>query len=288
MRLAATALFAIIVCVAACDSGADRAASERSDSVIHRLVKYGFSVTNPSGRQITDVSVSVRAPLSVDGVQRLVHVGASAPFVLETTGDGQQQMRFTFAQLPPYSIKDVWVTAEVELNAPRAQRGSPDGAAFLGESRFVQVRDARIATQVEALKTDDTKTSLLNAHAWIIENVADLGYVKEDRGATYALTERKGDCTEQAYLFMAMSRALGVPARGVAGFVQANDGVVFARDYHNWVEVLIDGVWRAVDPLREKFMVEEASYVALAFLESDEETSQGFFTTTGDAIVQFK
>ena len=41
---------------------------------------------------------------------------------------------------------------------------------------------------------------------WVSQNVKDDGYSAKDRGALYALTNRKGDCTEFMYLFVALCR----------------------------------------------------------------------------------
>jgi hypothetical protein len=61
--------------------------------------------------------------------------------------------------------------------------------------------------------------------------------------ATQVLESRQGDCNEHTVLFVAMARALGLPARTAVGLVYL-DGVFF---YHAWPEVWL-GEWVAVDP----------------------------------------
>lgn len=58
------------------------------------------------------------------------------------------------------------------------------------------------------------------------------------------LRHPQGDCTEHTVLAVALLRRLGVPARGVTGWVAA--GRTFGL--HLWVEVLIGNRWIPVDP----------------------------------------
>jgi transglutaminase-like putative cysteine protease len=61
--------------------------------------------------------------------------------------------------------------------------------------------------------------------------------------AVQVLASGKGDCNEHTVLFVAMARALGLPARTAVGLVHV-DGAFF---YHAWPEVWL-GQWVAVDP----------------------------------------
>ena len=61
--------------------------------------------------------------------------------------------------------------------------------------------------------------------------------------ALQVLETRQGDCNEHTVLYVAMARALGLPARTAVGLVYVND----AFFYHAWPEVWLDE-WVAVDP----------------------------------------
>jgi transglutaminase-like putative cysteine protease len=57
------------------------------------------------------------------------------------------------------------------------------------------------------------------------------------------LETQRGDCNEHTVLYVAMARALGLPARTAVGLVYV-DGAFY---YHAWPEVWL-GEWVAVDP----------------------------------------
>lgn len=61
--------------------------------------------------------------------------------------------------------------------------------------------------------------------------------------ATQVLESRVGDCNEHTVLYVALARALGLPARTAVGLVYL-DGAFF---YHAWPEVWL-GEWVAMDP----------------------------------------
>jgi transglutaminase-like putative cysteine protease len=96
--------------------------------------------------------------------------------------------------------------------------------------------------------------------------------------ASEVLAAGKGDCTEHALLFVALARALGIPARGVLGLVYAqyDDGVP-ALYWHAWGEVKSGGEWIAMDPIFGQ-PVADATHVALGG------GAGGHFLTQADAV----
>jgi len=76
----------------------------------------------------------------------------------------------------------------------------------------------------------------------------------EEKGAKWALVNRQGDCSEYSYLFVALCRACGIPARIQAGFAfhrineELSDGHMWAEYYlENYGWVPVDLTWRYVD-----------------------------------------
>jgi transglutaminase-like putative cysteine protease len=67
--------------------------------------------------------------------------------------------------------------------------------------------------------------------------------------AEQVLRAKQGDCNEHTVLYVALARALGLPARSAAG-------VVYVRGrfyYHAWPEVWLGTQWAAVDPTLGQF-----------------------------------
>jgi hypothetical protein len=66
--------------------------------------------------------------------------------------------------------------------------------------------------------------------------------------AVQVLEDRRGDCNEHTVLYVALARALGLPARTAAGLVYLRGRFY----YHAWPEVWL-GQWVAVDPTFDQF-----------------------------------
>lgn len=58
-----------------------------------------------------------------------------------------------------------------------------------------------------------------------------------------------GDCRQHAMLAAAMCRAVDVPSRTALGLVYVDQSDKAILGFHMWMEVLIDGKWRGLDPI---------------------------------------
>jgi len=82
--------------------------------------------------------------------------------------------------------------------------------------------------------------------------------------AVEVLRTKVGDCNEHTALYVAMARALGVPARIAVGLVYVRGGFF----YHAWPEVYVQegkgrGLWLPVDPTLNQFPA-DATHIRLA------------------------
>jgi len=117
-------------------------------------------------------------------------------------------------------------------------------AEFLEPSAFVQSDDPRIvavAREIVDDETDSWRAARLLAE-WVdteIENEV----VASVPSAVDVLRTRQGDCNEHTVLYVALARAVGLPAKTNIGLVY-QDGFFY---YHAWPEVYV-GRWVRMDP----------------------------------------
>jgi transglutaminase-like putative cysteine protease len=101
------------------------------------------------------------------------------------------------------------------------------------------------------------------------------------------LKNRTGDCTEFMDLFAALSRANGIPARRIGGYVCRESGVVGPDDYHNWAEFYDGAAWRIADPQRKVFMEGPSRYVAIEIIAESPKNPMGTYhrvRVSGDGL----
>jgi transglutaminase-like putative cysteine protease len=86
--------------------------------------------------------------------------------------------------------------------------------------------------------------------------------------ASKVLEDGVGDCSEKTLVFVAMARAVGVPARQVSGLAGTyDDGPAFG--FHAWAQVAIDGRWQQVDPTWNE-TIADATHLMLGVGDGDE------------------
>jgi hypothetical protein len=136
----------------------------------------------------------------------------------------------------------------------RLPSGRRELAAFLRPDPLIQSDDARLQAQARqvvgnARRAGDAAARLVD---WVYRNV-EKAVPASAPSALDVLEIRRGDCNEHTVLLVAMARAVGIPARSVAGVVYL-DGAFY---YHAWPEVYLNG-WVAVDPTFGQFPADAA------------------------------
>ncbi|MGB9684585.1 MAG: hypothetical protein C0193_01525 [Candidatus Bathyarchaeota archaeon] len=87
-----------------------------------------------------------------------------------------------------------------------------------------------------------------------------------EMGALWALENGVGDCSEHSYLFVALCRAVGIPARIQAGFAFHHVGEVI-EDGHMWAEYYLENYgWIPVDATWQLF--DSIDYTHLSSIQS--------------------
>ena len=179
-----------------------------------------------SNADLSDLAVRERLAVRLRGVEL-------AGFDLE---GGRQQLRGD--------------TLLITRNRPRAAgyalpyAGGGGPAAELESTPLIQARDPRITAAARAAVGDtrDPVEAARRLTDWVY------GALEKDvtlsvPSALQVLAARQGDCNEHTVLYVALARAIGLPARTAVGLVHLG-GTFY---YHAWPEVWL-GEWVAVDP----------------------------------------
>ncbi|WP_226662913.1 transglutaminase-like domain-containing protein [Microbulbifer aggregans] len=224
----------------------------------NKVVRYSFLVTNKTGSLIEQAQFSVFAPVAQNSYQKTQSISASHKYEVTQDGQGNQTLNFELVDMAPFSSQVVSVTVQMALaGTPQSYSATGD---FLESEPNIEV-DSPVV--VELAKEIRRNTNVPNQiSSWLYKNVVDIGYVAEDRGARYALLEKKGDCTEFSSAFVALSRAVDIPARMIGGFVIEDSGKLSSESYHNWAEYKYADRWKIADPQKNIVDSGYGSYIA--------------------------
>lgn len=148
----------------------------------------------------------------------------------------------------------VYVNADAPLGSP------PPGrlAEFLRPSPYVESDDPSIVSLARQLVSGARtyREALARIADWVSSSVAYDESVSKlpnyrELGALWALNARKGVCLQFSRLFVALARAVGIPARLVEGFNVQPPGVEWSGSTHAFVEAYIPGYgWLPIEPQR--------------------------------------
>lgn len=250
--------------------------------------RYGFELRNTSSELLQNVSLEVFAPAEIAGRQRVLSLKSNQAYTDELDQNGNNTLHFDIEMIPPYGTKMILVSGEVEIASPgeAVSLGVPE--QFLVAETYVQVDHEMIQQQAKNLRMDDEGFALRVAD-FVGKHIKNVGFLVKDRGAVYALSQAKGDCTEYMSLFSALARAGGVPTRNLAGFRINPEGArLSAGSYHNWAEYYDGRRWVLVDPQNKIINSKQEEYLTFRVLNKDSSysTTQRFFAA--DARLQVK
>lgn len=232
------------------------------DGTAMRRLRFTLTLINPHQRALLQQRFWCYLPADLPPAQRLAQVQVSMPHAVETDALGQRILALNFDQVAPLAQKVVAVTALVASQAQPAAGSLADAGAWLKPERFIEASHALIRARAAQLQGATPLQTMRAIYDFVRQHLHYAGYVADDLGALYALTQRSGDCTEYADLVVALARACGIPARMMGGYVTALDTSVRGQDYHNWAEVFLDGDWRVVDAQKEQWLAPRANYIA--------------------------
>ena len=133
---------------------------------------------------------------------------------------------------------------------------------YLESTPFVQSKNRKLIEKAKEV-VGDTKSLhriLEKLTNFVYRHIKD-EYVPAYSNALEALNSGRGDCTEHSVLFVALARALGLPARVAVGIAYWPPGKGFG--WHAWAEVFAEERWLSVDPTWAQ-PIADATHIKLA------------------------
>ena len=119
---------------------------------------------------------------------------------------------------------------------------------YTESEKFIESDDPIIMETAKSIAGDETNPHILALKIadFVSKNLAYVAQDKE-RGAVWALEHGEGDCSEFSYLFTALCRACGIPARVKAG-VAFHSNVEETSFGHMWAEYFLPNYgWIPID-----------------------------------------
>jgi transglutaminase-like putative cysteine protease len=258
-------------------------AASADNATLTRNIQISVKVTN-SGWQ-TATGVKVQLPLiSADSTYQktLQETFNQKVEKIETGEAGSRTAHIVIDSIAPGQSEKVTVDYLLQIK-PGGGLSTSEAASglqsYLKPSSKIECSHADIVALAEKLTGDvDGEIAKINQIGTFIDSHMKykLNSAHKNQGALSALRTGEGVCEDYATLFIALSRASGIPARQVNGFSDPKQTGASWRSRspevslqgfrHSWAEVYIQGLgWVAVDPTFQIYPQEgQASLVELS------------------------
>jgi len=196
----------------------------------------------------------------------------SGPFAFSVLADGGNRRAEWTAEgvrgqntvVYSYTVHGRHVRYELPADLAIPNTYPPEISDYLQAAPGIQVEDPLIAARLQQLFPEGDP-DLITALTRIHRHLQDTFENRDFSGYTDALTALKlgeASCNGKSRLFVAMARALNIPARLVGGLI-LEQGV--KRVTHQWVEVYVNGHWVPFDAVNDWFAEIPAHYLTLYY-----------------------
>ena len=235
---------------------------------ISRLLRYTLTLRNTTSSPVStelQAAVPVRRSM-LHGCRR---VETSHPCKLRADSHGNQTLVFQRFSIPPYGSLNVSVSSIVDLPVRYAPPSTPEipvSECAYNEVRHAKGKIALLAAKLEGRDRHDTAHNILR---WVHSNIRYSGPRRNNRGAEWALVNRRGDCSESSSLFQSLCLANGIPARRIVGVVCSANTVLRPSQLHEWCEFHDGKNWQAVDAQKNLFGRRLSNYISFVVHEDD-------------------
>lgn len=259
--------------------------TESQYSTTSKTLRFNYSLSNTSGELIPHADFSIKIPMSIDTIQRVISINSSHKNKSMQEDGGEQSVHFSIDNISPYSSKVIDLTLVVNISdGPKYE--SINSAGYLATEKYIELDSPAIKALAAQLKGSSSEETARNIYEWLVNNVASSSYTADSRGAQYLIEKKSGDCTELMYAFVALARANGIPARGINGFwVPTESTIVNAADYHDWAEFYDGERWVLVDPMKKYFDSNETDYLMMNLFSENKYSRIRFYISDDNLTV---
>jgi len=228
----------------------------------HARITYTHLTTNYGPGKVISEDVHIAIPVNSDRQDIIGEIRYSPPYTdIVTDKWGQKTAHYHFDNIPGEENREIEMITEAKIYQIRYfifpdQVGTLDQipsdikALYLEDNEKYQIHHPVIQDAVKAAVGDEK-----NAY-WVARKIFNYViahmYYEMAGGwntAPAVLARGNGSCSEYSFVYIAMCRAAGLPARYVGSVVVRGDDASMDDVFHRWVEVYLPNYgWIPVDP----------------------------------------
>jgi transglutaminase-like putative cysteine protease len=221
-------------------------------------VRNTLTITNNGPGVVSRLEITLATIRDYPPYQEVISYEASPVETLDRIVDdfGNEYAYYEFFNIAPGDSRTVDLRYRVVVNELHFDWIECQGEVineFLNYETYLNTNSSEIQGIVDSI-ADAYADSCVNSrifYDYVIDNLDYVAYNPDDVGATGALRDGGGDCTEFADLAITLHRVGGIPARfleGVTYDFYYDGSVTYDEAKHDWMEVYLPGIgWVPMD-----------------------------------------
>jgi transglutaminase-like putative cysteine protease len=211
---------------------------------------YNFNFQNSGPGTITRLDVYVAVPSNRDS-QQISNLSFSTSYTPLTDRYGQDIAYFQFTNLSAGQKASISWEGDIEVFrkdynldpdlVESIDQIPPDIVTLYTTNENMYRLDSQViqdAAQVAANGATNPYWIARNIHDFVANRLSYLNDHRWDDAETVYI-QQHGSCTEYTYLFIALCRVNGLPARYVGGTIRRGEGTSVDTSFHRWAEVYL-------------------------------------------------
>jgi transglutaminase-like putative cysteine protease len=230
-------------------SAATAAAQITRGSKVTAQLKFSLTAEEPAGQAVIDVLL----PKTEPGRQKVNALKYSLRPVENYERDGNAYAQFLVTEFPAEFTIDLEVEAyrydltTARNSAQRAMESKEAITQWLIHEQYLEKQSLNIQQVAAKISGRDDEATARACFDYVVKTLKKSAFAETGSGASQALRNGQGDCTEFADLFVTLCRAKGIPARTCQGYLLEP---VSDTQAHDWAEVYLETLgWVPVDPV---------------------------------------
>ncbi|MBM7070943.1 transglutaminase domain-containing protein [Shewanella sp. 202IG2-18] len=251
-----------------------------------RDITFRFEVKNVSGKLLKNKVATFSVPMTASARHKVVGTQSNINGDIVRDELGNSFYKIKFDTLVPFETKLVTIKAQLEPIPYKKVDLDIEDKSLISPSKYMPFLRKEFIRPLKETNAEDDYQIKLNAYRWVSKHLNYACYMPRTFGALYALEKSKGDCTEYMYLLASLLRGHNIPTRLVAGYVYEGNQVTQAADYHNWVEVEVDGVWRVMDSQLQHFERDDYSYISMSYISDSLSSGKKRFKSDDGLVIK--
>lgn len=218
-----------------------------------------YQYTQPAVQSIQSIKMTPQS----NAHQRVLHWDISVPGRQHQGLDMFNNIWITSSQQHAYQQLTIMAQGVVELDPDTRQGIALQRSPLL----FLQVTDATgcSAEMLDFARQYVDRPCLNQLEVLSAALLLRMPYTPESTSVTHtamaSFQARQGVCQDHSHVFIAMCRALGIPARYVSGYLYVANTPHLAS--HAWAEAYVDGAWACFDISNQCMQLHSHIYVAI-------------------------